>query len=369
MAANAHVTVRRATAADVDAVLDLLIEYDLPRRHFEPQYLSDPTYRPTDSWLLEEDGRLAAHLRVFDRTILVSGTGMRVAGIGNVITRRLHRGRGHASRLLQTALGALPGEGYAYSLLGTDIPDLYRRFGWVPITQWAVSATLGRVTPWRGEIKRFALDDLPVVANLYATDNARRTGPTVRDVAYWRGQLAWLDAEPEMFLVARTSDGTLAGYVRVDRSEGPTHVLELILRTELEVGRALLSRVAERRGRVFQTHLPCSRLDVFYPDERALVGESGLMGRVLNVQSFVETVQPIWAQRLQDAGVPGARIRLDTSAGSRELNMGDGSLMLPPLKEEQLADLLFHGRDQTAGDIRDILFPAQDFVLWPADDF
>ncbi|MBV9578083.1 MAG: GNAT family N-acetyltransferase [Chloroflexi bacterium] len=367
MGADQHVTLRRATSADVDAILDLLTEYDLPRRHFEPLYLSDPGYRPSDSWLVEEDGQLAAHLRVFERTILIDGVGMRVAGIGNVITGRAYRGRGHASRLLHWVLGTLRDEGYAYSLLGTDIPSLYARVGFVSITQSAVRATLGPVDlRWDGEITRFEMGDLPEVADLYIADNAHRTGPTVRNGDYWRRQLTWQAGDAEAFLVARTGSGKLAGYIRVDHGVAPTRVLELILGEHLEAGRALLSHVAGRYGREFQAHLPPSRIKLFDPDERTIDTESGLMGRVVSLETFVDTVRPLWEHRLFEAGVPGVLLRLDTSCGACEVQLGDGSLVLGPLSEEHLADLLFHGCDHTA---ENILFPPQDFVLWSADDF
>lgn len=75
--------IRRARSENV---LDLLAYYEVPRSYFEPFYLKDPSYRPEHSWVAEEDGRLLAHLRVFDQTIRVGEAELRVAAIGNVIT-------------------------------------------------------------------------------------------------------------------------------------------------------------------------------------------------------------------------------------------------------------------------------------------
>src|SRR5450756_2720347 len=115
----AGITVRQARATDLDAILDLLTEYDLPRAHFAPFYQHDPTYRPEQSWLAEQDGRLAAHLRVYERWIRMGGAALRIAGVGNVITARAYRGRGLAGRLLRAMLAG------AVSYTHLTLPTIY----------------------------------------------------------------------------------------------------------------------------------------------------------------------------------------------------------------------------------------------------
>jgi hypothetical protein len=91
--------IRRGRPEDLEPMLGLLAHYERPRSYFEPFYLKDPTYRPEHSWVVEQGGRLLAHLRVFDREIRIDGAKLRVAAIGNVITAPDQRGRGHAGRL------------------------------------------------------------------------------------------------------------------------------------------------------------------------------------------------------------------------------------------------------------------------------
>ena len=86
--------VRRGRAEDVEQILDLLAFYERPRTYFEPFYLSDPSYRPDQSWVAERDGRLLDHLRVFDRGILVGGKDLRAAAVGNVIPAPTSGGAG-----------------------------------------------------------------------------------------------------------------------------------------------------------------------------------------------------------------------------------------------------------------------------------
>jgi Acetyltransferase (GNAT) domain len=105
-------TVRRARAEDVEPNLDLLAYYERPRSYFEPFYLKDPSYRPDQSWVAEEDGCLVAHIRVFDRSIRVGGTELRVAALGNLITAPDQRGRGHAGTTPGGHTGRDPGRGF-----------------------------------------------------------------------------------------------------------------------------------------------------------------------------------------------------------------------------------------------------------------
>jgi hypothetical protein len=69
----AGVVVRPARAEDVDRVLDLLTHYEQPRSLFAPWYQADPTYRPEQSWPVEENGRLVAHLRIYSRVLRTGG--------------------------------------------------------------------------------------------------------------------------------------------------------------------------------------------------------------------------------------------------------------------------------------------------------
>src|SRR5947209_883698 len=127
--------VRQASQTDVEPILDLLTHYDLPRSHFEPWYYDDPDYRPDQLWVAERQGKLVAHLRVYDRTIRVSGMPLRLAGIGNVVTAREERGRGYAGMLLEGVLDGLSSGPFAYSLLWTHVPKVYAAYGWVPIPE------------------------------------------------------------------------------------------------------------------------------------------------------------------------------------------------------------------------------------------
>lgn len=381
-------TIRRANAEDVEPILDLLTFYEQPRSYFEPFYLGDPSYRPEQSWVADQDGRLVAHLRIFDRSIRVGGVGLRIAGVGNVITDPDHRGHGYAGQPLRAILGALPNEGFTYSLLRAYQLVLYERPGWAPLDQELVRAELPLVDAGSISIAPFTDDDLPEVMHLYEETNVERTGPTIRSPRYWRAQLQWLQEDRDGFLVARSDDGVLVGYVRSRSGPDATEILELGVKAgSVEVGRALLSAAAVRGGGWIQGHLPPSLIRMlFRPDEREVAVEAGLMGRVINVVALAATLEPVWLERMRSSGSRGGSFQLSTDAGRAEVRVSASGIEVdtqtdsdaaPLLDERAFAHLLFRGFDGSACDfigaqnssLLRVLFPQQDFVIWRADAF
>ncbi len=380
--------VRQAQPADLDAILDLLTEYDLPRAYFEPYYRHDPTYRPEQSWIVEQAGRLAAHLRVYDRWIRFGGGRLRIAGVGNVITARAYRGRGLAGRLLRAMLAGVHAAGFPYSLLWTHLPELYGRYGWAPIEEQRLEARLPPPGPLSFRLAPFRPADLPAVMQLYDVSNAARTGPVLRSAEYWRGQLGWLDESRAGFLLARTTTGELLGYVRSRPSAVATEILELGLTPGArEAGRALLGAAAMGTTGQLLGLLPPSLASLFAAEERQMAAATGLMGRVVDLDALLRVLEPLWRQRLEGATLPPGTLFLTTSGGNVELqvsatgvqtNRTDAVPVERALNEVELAHLLFHGFDAAASELfagrpeellLPLLFPPQDFVLWPADAF
>src|SRR5438270_4284065 len=160
------VTIRRGTPEDIEPILDLLTDYGLPRSYFEPFYLNDTSYRPEQSWVVEQQGRLVSHLRIYDRWMYIGPARVHIAGIGNVITATDARGSGHAGRLIRAILPVLQQEGYAYSLLWTHLLEMYSRFGWVAIEQELVRALLPTSVLGSAQLTPFQLPDLAAVMQL-----------------------------------------------------------------------------------------------------------------------------------------------------------------------------------------------------------
>jgi GNAT superfamily N-acetyltransferase len=370
-------SVRRARQEDVEPILDLLTHYDLPRSAFEPFYYGDPEYRPEHSWVVEQEGELVAHLRIYDRWIWVAGQPLHIAGVGNVITAQQHRGRGYASLLLDGVLDQIVTEDFGYSLLWTHLPAVYARHGWVPIGQEIVEGTISGPVDGYVDIRPFVDADLPDVMRLYDETNVERTGPTVRSEVYWRAHMAWVQEDRSAFLVARSPSGQLAGYIR---SGTGGELLELgTYADQPEVSRNLLKAVQERRGEAIRGPLPPSLRGMFGPGESTVVDRPGLMGRTLNLGALVRSLGPLWTQRLRDHG--HGSFGLSTSTDAVEVTVTPREVIVETLEgagaalgEREFAELLFHGAPALAQngpqpELLQTLFPPQDFVIWQTENF
>jgi predicted N-acetyltransferase YhbS len=375
--------IRAARADDIDRVLDLLTHYDQPRAAFEPWYEHDPAYRPEQSLLAETNGRLVAHLRIYPRRLrLGGGATMRVAGIGNVITAREARRQGHADRLLRAAVSAATDAGYAYSLLWTHLPHLYSSHGYGEAPEEILQAVTG--LPSANARVRPADDaDLPIIAGLQDRFDADRSGPAVRDLAFWRGSRHWLGDD----VLVSDRSGSIAGYIRRRVERDHVSVLELgVASDDLHLGRILLAAAAEpRQGRLRATLPPSLRrvLDTWQP---AVRDSPGLMGRPLSIPALADALSSNWSSRLRavqdprDVVVP---IALPGGLASLGINTEGVRAIrepaaVPPLDPGELTALVLRGCDARTvlllGDRPDlddlsVIAPAQDFVLWPTDAF
>jgi predicted GNAT family N-acyltransferase len=381
--------IRRARANDVERILDLLTEYDLPRSAFEPFYYGDPTYRPADSWVVDLDGQLLAHLRIYPRTIYMQGVPVRVAGIGNVITAHRARGCGHAGRLLRAVLCALPDEGYAYSLLWTHLPEMYARFGWTTIPEPRLEATIpSRTGRASVQIRPWTDADLMAVTQLYEHINRDRAGAVKRTPEYWHAQLNWLHLERREALVASEDQNGLSAYARGALRGNSVELLELgFSKSGVLAARDLVAELAvPARGQLYGA-LPPSVLGAIPAERRTLTISNALMGRTVDLRQLASALEPLWQARTADLDLPATELAFSTAAGALHLHLHDRVVRVEVLQrspgvddEHEFAQLLLRGFDELARAravnrpesqriLVQALFPAQDFAIWGADSF
>jgi len=194
-----------------DAVLDLLAHWLGDREFFARYFRYDPTFRDDLCFVAIEAGEIISTLQVFRKQVRIGHAVAQVAGIGNVYTADAYRERGIASELLTHAVAAMHEHQFDLSLLFAVRLPFYGRHGWrshvrhlVYIEQAAPSAD-GPYT-----IASIAPADLEALMALYATYNGKVSGSTVRDRAYWQGQMRYAGNPHEDFLIARAGDAIVA---------------------------------------------------------------------------------------------------------------------------------------------------------------
>ncbi|TAJ08693.1 MAG: GNAT family N-acetyltransferase [Planctomycetota bacterium] len=91
------------------------------------------TRDPRNLLVVEDAGAVVSACAVLERTFVVGGERLRVGLVGAVSTAPAHRGRGFASRLLESAERELAARGCALALLWAEDPRFYHLRGWRPI--------------------------------------------------------------------------------------------------------------------------------------------------------------------------------------------------------------------------------------------
>jgi predicted N-acetyltransferase YhbS len=124
--------------------------------------------------LLDDAGAHVASLKRYRHPVRVDGRDGWMCGIGAVLTVPVHRGKGHASRLVQHVIDQSRQEGALLAGLFSEIgATFYERLGFSPV---ALDEVTVRVTRRKGApmtLVRFGDDrDLPAIAALHAVRSA-----------------------------------------------------------------------------------------------------------------------------------------------------------------------------------------------------
>jgi predicted N-acetyltransferase YhbS len=209
---------RPARGDEREQVLDLLALWYGDRGFFVRYNRHDPGFRDELCLVACESGRIVATAQIFDRTVNLRGTSVRMGGIGSVYTMEGHRGRGLGSALMRLAATTLEREGFELSLLFAERLDFYARFGWRPMTRQfsALADTQTMRTAAGFRLARFELErDLQEIAALHRGYSGRFDGSVVRDLPGWRGNLRYAGNPGEYFVVCRReTSNEIAAYAR-----------------------------------------------------------------------------------------------------------------------------------------------------------
>jgi GNAT superfamily N-acetyltransferase len=212
---SARFEIRTIDSTEREAVLDLLAGWLNDRAFFARYFAHDPTFRDDLCFIATDAGRPVSTLQVFRKTVRIDGAALAVGGIGNVYTDPVHRTGGLASALLEHAIAAMQQHGFDVSLLFASRLDFYARFGWRSHLRYLSFIEPGAPpAPPATPAEPFDRGrDLDAVMAVYTAHSGPIAGATVRDPAYWLGQLRYAGNPDERFVVARRG-GQLAAYAR-----------------------------------------------------------------------------------------------------------------------------------------------------------
>jgi GNAT superfamily N-acetyltransferase len=205
---------RTIAAHERDAVLDLLQNWLGDREFFARYFRHDPGFCDDLCFVATVDGRIVSTFQVFRKAVRINGAVLQVGGVGNVFTAADYRERRLASQLLARGVAAMEEHGFDLSLLFAVRLHFYGRLGWQSHVRHLVFVEpMPVAADGRYIVEPFAVDDLGALMEIYDRYNAGFSGPTVRDLHYWQGQLHCAGNPQEDFLVARAG-GDIVAYAR-----------------------------------------------------------------------------------------------------------------------------------------------------------
>ncbi|MFH1006092.1 MAG: GNAT family N-acetyltransferase [Candidatus Latescibacterota bacterium] len=155
---------------------------------FERSHVPGPNYVREYSRVVEEDGKVVAHVRIVDHPMRIGSAVVRMGGISGVFTHPAYRKRGYAQALMRDALAYMRSHDFDVSML-FGVPNLYPQFGYsVCLNRFSIkmAAQEAMACEASGSVRKMKPEELSQAADMYAKDNAHRTGSVVRSEAFWR---------------------------------------------------------------------------------------------------------------------------------------------------------------------------------------
>jgi predicted N-acetyltransferase YhbS len=225
-----------------------------PRRAYVLDgYIKESNYDWEASRIGIVDDEVATHFGVWDFTMRVGISRLRIAGIGAVATLETHRKKGLMAETAADCVAGLADAGYDASLL-FGIPNFYHRFGYeVCFGNRSFVLETRDLKPAEASVETTLFEgDVTELADLYNRENETVTGTYVRPT-YRRNR------KPRNFRV-RTFDG---GYLITSRNGNRLQVADCAGRPELVVEAA----------RSFAVQELCTEIEFALFPPRSVAGE------------------------------------------------------------------------------------------------
>ena len=246
--------IRAAREAEIAEIAEL---QRLVFRPHEPdaaqRYLTyakgDPAYTMDHSRVVFADGRIVAHLRIWDRTLRVRGSELLAAGIGSLCTHPDYRDRGYARALMFDSERFFLASGYdmglLFSIIGTPF---YQAQGWIPIPLPTFSFNVVSACDMPTAVRRLnATQDLEDVKALYQAHGLIYECAVIRDQAYWTDGPAQVRSTFPTW--GAVCEGQLAAYMTVESDDEEVWIKEACGSTAgyRSLAAAVLAEIGTRR--------------------------------------------------------------------------------------------------------------------------
>ena len=353
------------------------------------------------------DGQIVSTVQIFRYPMRIDDQVFEAGAIAHVATRPEIKGAMYAGRVLRDAIDVMKREGLTLSILVTDIPRYYNRYGWwvVPERGFRIGISAGADKVASScRIKQLDLArDYDAAAGLHERAGQSLNGTTPRTRQMWFTSPPWEPDDPARSVVARRG-GEIVGYAR-GRGGSLRIVSEMACRSA-DVGAALLDHLIEaaRAGgeQVLRGKFPLDeaiadvvrarghRVDVDFPCGPDEDFEITMVG-FLDLPGFFQEFEGVLQRRAREAGYEGdGAVEVTCRAGEVTLQSKGGRISTAAIapegvekvriKDAALVGLvcgtvgaremdLPDGISERSNELLAAVSAKRDFVMWLPDHF
>ncbi len=214
--------------------------FDTSTRYIFQRYGQGWGLQNSDFFVVKKDSEIRSSLILITLPVHCGGIIIRVGGIACLRTKKEHRQKGYASKLLSSTVDYMKKRGIEIFVLFTEIQSFYFRFNFEPYSDFHYQTKVDEI---RVEDKvsgvtsrNFNETDIFQVASLYDDYIRDYNISVVRSLNYWKWQLDWLEKHKFLgskikdwpaFLVAEENN-QIVGYIRSKIGEGILVIYESI---------------------------------------------------------------------------------------------------------------------------------------------
>jgi len=335
--------VRVTDEQELERVIDLCAKvfsaYYENVEHWRLVLATDPGYAPGQNFVVYADGKPVSNVRLTKRPVRVGTAVTSLGFIGDVSSDANYRGRHYATACLEEAICFMRENGYTLSMLATGPGtfDFYRRLGWeVALPRYSIKFEPRFIPepPDGWEAVSYDENLLGAVGRMYDRENNARTFSVVRDIPYWKGQLAFslavpargpfgfLKEDPAGFIVLLDAHSQPRAYVR-SKTEGERLSILEVAAENRAATLALLSHLCRRFQQACTVTSDCpldssvASIAVRELDGECALSRSARMVRIIDLPRLFSDIAQTFQERLARCPVPPGAVWLETDlAGS-----------------------------------------------------
>ena len=138
-------------------------------------------------WLSTEDEEWLSWLGLREYQMRFGSAQLKMGGLAGVGTKEEHRNKGYSRHVMEHTIAFMNENGYDVSML-FGIPNFYHKFGYataIPETYVEFDIKDVQAAVSTHQVRRFQTEDAPKILDLYAANNAERTGTPLREEIGW----------------------------------------------------------------------------------------------------------------------------------------------------------------------------------------